>query len=253
MLHECFSRLSVEYRQNHCSNFDQYRDQLRDILSARQPNTFPRHGPAAIDVADIFEQLNENGQQVTIQHICPHCNQTPPLTISLPLLTTVHPSMLSNSPNHQVTMPTPFTIQEWVNALITTNADSHLPGTTCPACSTTMQITNTVLQPSPFLHFEVPPEVTNSVLPSHILTVSKTISVSDHYLLRGIIYHGQLHFTARLITTENIAWAYDGQLNRGVPVKDHSMSDDIHQLTTFQGRQAYIYVYQHIPHPPPPT
>ena len=92
----------------------------------------------------------------------------------------------------------------------------------------------------------------NSVLPSRILTISNTDVAAHHYLLRGIIYHGQLHFTARLITTNNITWAYDGQLNNGIPVLEHNLSDDIHQLTTLQGRQAYVYVYQLVPQPPSP-
>ena len=90
----------------------------------------------------------------------------------------------------------------------------------------------------------------SSVLPSRILTISNTDVASHHYLLRGIIYHGQLHFTARLINTNNITWAYDGQLNMGIPIQEHNLSDDIGQLTTLQGRQAYVYVYQHVPQLP---
>ena len=109
-----------------------------------------------------------------------------------------------------------------------------------------MQITTTYLQPSPYLHFEIPPDMTNSVLPSRILTISNVNTMPDHYFLRGIIYHGQLHFTARLITTDNIVWAYDGQVNSGVPVQEHITSYDVKQLKTLQGRQAYVYIYQYM-------
>jgi hypothetical protein len=94
MLHENFNHLSLQYKQGHIPTFAQNRDELRDVLSGGEPNLFPRHGPAAIDVADIFEQLNKNGQHVhslTIQHICPHCNLTSLLVIHLSLSTTVHP------------------------------------------------------------------------------------------------------------------------------------------------------------------
>ena len=254
-LHENFSSLSVEYAQGHQSTFDEHRDQLRDILFARDPNIFPRYGPMAIDVADIFEQLNQNGEHVrtlSIQHICPPCNYTPP-SVSIRLPTTVHPALLPCSGEDQLTLSTQFTIQEWMDALITANAESHRSVNVCPTCSTTAQLATIFFQPSPFLHFEIPPEMRSSVLPSRIVTISNTDVPSHRYLLRGIIYHGQLHFTARLVTTNNITWTYDGQLNRGIPVQEHNPSDDVRQLTTLQDRQAYVYVYQHVPQPALPV
>jgi hypothetical protein len=256
MLHENFNRLALQYQQGHKPNFDRHRDELRDVFSACEPHIFPRHGPAPIDVTDIFEQLNKNGQHVrtlTIQHICPHCNLTPPSALHLRLSTTVHPVMLPCSPNNQVTMPTPFTIQEWTNALITSNTESHRLGTVCLTCSTNTQIATTFLQPSPYLHFEIPSEMTNSVLPSRVLTIPNTNMPPHLYRLRSIIYHGQLHFTARLITMNNTAWIYDGQLNMGVPILEHNSSDGVERLMTLQGRQPYIYVYQYMTHPPPPS
>ena len=256
MLHDNFNRLSLKYQQGHKLTFDQHRDELRDVLSACEPNIFPRHGHAAIDVTDIFEQLNKNGQYVcalTIQHICPHCNSTPPPTLHLRLSTTVHPAMLPCSLNSQLALPTPFTIQQRTNTLIASNIESHHLGTVCLTCSTNMQIATTLLQPSPYLHFEIPSEITNSVLPSRILTISNTNMLPHHYCLRGIIYHGQLHFTARLIGMDNTAWIYDGQLNMGVPVLEHGSSDGVEQLMTLQGRQPYIYIYQHMTHPPTPN
>ena len=236
----------------HRPNFDQYRDQLRDVLSNRQPNTFPRHGPAAIDVADIFEQVNMDGSRVrtlTIQRTCSRCNQPSP-ALSLCLPTVIHPTMLPCSPDHQVTIPTPLTIQEWVDTLITTNTNFYGSGYDCHTCSVSTQVASS-FQPTPFLHFEVPTEITSTISPSQILIICNANVISDHYLLREIIYLGQLHFTARLITPNNTAWAYDGQVNMGIPIKDLCAINNIHQLKTFQGKQAYVYVYQYIPHPPP--
>ncbi|KAF8870507.1 hypothetical protein BD779DRAFT_1455304 [Infundibulicybe gibba] len=39
------------------------------------------------------------------------------------------------------------------------------------------------------------------------------VVVDNHlqtYSLRGIIYHGHEHFTARIITTNGVVWHYDG-------------------------------------------
>jgi hypothetical protein len=75
---------------------------------------------------------------------------------------------------------------------------------------------------------------------------SGNMTNSCFYQLRGIIYHGDLHFTARLITMNHIAWNYDGQRNAGIPVKDTTVSNDVNKLTTLHGRRAYIYVYLRI-------
>jgi len=129
-------------------------------------------------------------------------------------------------------MPTSYTIQEWIDTSITANISSHHLGTECETCSTNTHISGTFWQPLPFLHFEVPPEMTSSVLPSHILSIYNTGTVENHYVLRGIIYHGQLHFTARLISTNHTSWTYDSQVNKGIPIKENSPSDnDIGQLT----------------------
>ncbi|KAG2741942.1 hypothetical protein P692DRAFT_201669032, partial [Suillus brevipes Sb2] len=36
------------------------------------------------------------------------------------------------------------------------------------------------------------------------------------YVLRGIIYLGSYHFSARLVDGDNGVWQYDGRLNGGV-------------------------------------
>jgi hypothetical protein len=252
MLHEYFSRLSSDYNLGQRANFDRYRDQFRDFLSTRQPLTFPRHGPVPIDVTDVIEQLNENGQHdrtVTVQRMCSQCTQSfPSVTLRLP--TTIHPAILPHSANCPISMATTFTIQQWVNTAINANVENNQSGRMCPSCSSAPRMTNVSLQPCPFLHFDVPSDVTDSVLPSRILTFNNTDLASDHYRLRGIIYHGQLHFTARLIAMDNVAWGYDGQCNMGIPIKDPMASSNVRELTKFQGRQAYIYVYQHVDHHP---
>ena len=82
------------------------------------------------------------------------------------------------------------------------------------------------------------------MLPSMIITFSTTESVCDQYQLRGIIYCGQLHFTAQLIMKDNMVWGYDGQYNMGIPFEDQKDADDEHKLVIFQGQHAHIYIYQ---------
>jgi hypothetical protein len=146
-------------------------------------------------------------------------------------------------------LSTPFTIQNWTDALISSNTETHHSGPICPTCSSNPQIATTFLQPLPYLHFEIPPEMTNSVLPSHMLTISNVNMPADHYFLRGIIYYGQLHSTAHLIMMENVVWTYDGQLNMGIPIRKDSSTNDVEWLMTLQSGKAYVYVYQHMSHP----
>lgn len=250
VLHNYFSRLSSEYTHGLQPQFDQYRDQIRDILSDQQPNIFPRHGPAAIDVSDIFEQLNwnsEHGHMMSIQRTCSHCNQEfPPVSLHLP--TTIHPAMLPCPTNHPVSTANTLTIQESINTMINTAVKDEYFNIHCAQCSSGLQNTEISLPPSPYLHFDVPPDGSHSILPSHTLNFSNENTGNNYYRLRGIIYHGNLHFTARLITMDHGTWSYDGQHNGGIPIKDTVKADDESELTTLQGRRAYIYVYQRIDH-----
>jgi hypothetical protein len=63
------------------------------------------------------------------------------------------------------------------------------------------------------------------------------------YDLKGIIYHGELHFTARIILAGNIAWAYDSRQNMGIPFCRCTPTNHAEELTTLENRHAYIYVY----------
>ncbi|KAG1781408.1 hypothetical protein EV702DRAFT_963175 [Suillus placidus] len=61
------------------------------------------------------------------------------------------------------------------------------------------------------------------------------------YRLKGIIYAGGGHFTARLIA-DNATWTYDGQVNDGRPCMEPSLSESV-QLRDLDGRQAHLCVY----------
>jgi hypothetical protein len=120
ILHEHFCSLSSQYIQRQRPKFDQYRDQICDILSDRQPNMFPRHRAAAINVSDIFEQLNQDGEYrrtISMQRTCSDCNHIFPI-ISLHLPTTIHPAMLPGSTESLMSAGTSLMIQEWVNMMV---------------------------------------------------------------------------------------------------------------------------------------
>jgi hypothetical protein len=148
-------------------------------------------------------------------------------------------------------MEASFTIQDWVNTVIDEAAKDEHSNIHRTVCSSAHQNTDISFESSPYIHFDVPSGGPYSVFPSMTLTLtSGNMANSSFYQLRGIIYHGDLHFTARLIMMDHITWNYDGQRNTGIPLKDDSVADDVSKLTTLQGRRAYIYIYQHITHQP---
>lgn len=56
ILHGYFQELSQAHDNNdHHANFDLYRDKFRNVLSANQPNAFPRHGHATVDIVENFQ------------------------------------------------------------------------------------------------------------------------------------------------------------------------------------------------------
>jgi hypothetical protein len=184
---------------------------------------------------------------MSIQCTCSHCNQEfPPVSLHFPI--TIHPAMLPCPMNRPVSTANTLTIQESINTMINMAVKDEYFNIHCVQCSSGLQNTDISLPPSPYLHFYVPPDGLHSILPSHMLNFSNENTGNNYYKLRGIIYHGNLHFTACLITMDHGTWSYNGQRNGGIPIKDTVKADDESELTTLQGRRAYIYVYQRINH-----
>ena len=171
----------------------------------------------------------------SIQHHCSHCNQYgSPVSFHLP--TIIHSVALASLQNNEIPLDNPFTIQDWLNLVIATQTDDLNPENVCHTCPPSFKGTDIIFEHLPYLYFDVPQEMASRVLPSKELTFLTTNSVRDRYQLRGIIYHGQLHFTAHLITEDNMVWGYYGQHNMGVPSKDQMVMTNIHDLVSFQGR-----------------
>jgi hypothetical protein len=162
------------------------------------------------------------------------------------LPTIIHPAVLASLQDNEIPLDDPFTIQDWFNLVIATQTDHLNPENVCHTCPASFEGTDIIFEHSPYLYFDVPQEMASRVLPSKELTFPTTNSIRDRYQLRGIIYHGQLHFTARLIAEHNMVWGYDGQHNMGVPFEDQTITTEVRNLVSFQGRQACVYVFQRI-------
>lgn len=238
--------MSLAYNDGRNPDFDRNRDKFRDVLSTPRPHRFPRRGHATVDVTEIFEQLDTDAQHDcggSIQRHCSHCGlRGSPVSFHLP--TTIHPAVLSSLQNNEIPLNDPFTIQDWLNLVIATQTDELNPENICHTCPASFEGTDIIFEHLPYLYFDVPQEMASRVLPSKELTFPTMNSVHDRYQLRGVIYHGLLHSTARLITEDNMVWGYDGQHNMGIPFEDGMVTTNVRDLVSFHGRQACVYVFQ---------
>lgn len=101
---------------------------------------------------------------------------------------------------------------------------------------------------SPVLFFEVQSTQTVSIFPSRTL-VLPCQDGGVTYQLKGIVYVGGQHFSARLITDDHI-WNYDGQTDAGHPQLETAANlvngngdCSLGLFSHLEGRAAHIYVY----------
>jgi hypothetical protein len=120
------------------------------------------------------------------------------------------------SPPH---IPNTFSIQDWINMYITHQNKTQ---SRCPTCMSIWHTQAAYCHTSPFLHFEIPPDMSQHVLPSNYLQLTNINSQNISYKLKAIIYLGGFHFTARLIEENGKTWAYDSQINRGIADEDQN-------------------------------
>jgi hypothetical protein len=100
----------------------------------------------------------------------------------------------------------------------------------------------------PVLYFEVQSTQSVTIFPSQTL-VLPCQDGGVIYQLKGIVYVGGQHFSARLITDDCI-WNYDGQMNAGYPQSENATesafgnSDCIlRRFSHLGGRAAHVYIY----------
>lgn len=88
----------------------------------------------------------------------------------------------------------------------------------------------------------------NNSFPVH---PTRTIALSDshrtvQYSLRGIIYSGGYHFSARMIDDNDMVWKYDGRVNRGFPMLEGPLGLTFlinPSLLMLDGRTAYLFLF----------
>ena len=239
-----------------CHEFNTIRDHLRDFLSSRDPQHFPRHGRFGAPADLIFDYLKQaDNNDLTVIYTCessPACG--PPVIIPTEeKLPTIWSTQTWNEWRRR---------SEWLNlednltrTSIQTLLDVALAARTempqnipCDSSCTSQRVSRVyVSNPPPLLVIEVSPGMVPTPVPCAVLKVPGTQKEAN-YALRAVIYLGNFHFTAKLIDNNGQIWAYDGKKNGGIPCKDSNCvstngNSELDLLMDSNGQSAHLYIY----------
>jgi hypothetical protein len=213
--------------------FDASRDKFRDLLNAHNPNTFPRFGPQLTSASAIMEYMCPE-PHLHIQPVVESNVYTDESGSRSPLRL---PSYCG--PLHWLDVPNPLlSLQVWFELWFSYQTDRLNERRAHNTFGSAGDII--LANPPPLLFFELGSGQHVTVVPSDVLDFPCQ-NGTVRYHLKGIVYCGGAHFTARLIT-DNVTLTYDGQVNDGQPhVEDISINFlDVREL---DGREAHICVY----------
>jgi hypothetical protein len=230
--------------------FDHYRDKLRDELSSKYPDQFPRFGQHGAAVSAILDVLfPSSGRQLIVIPNCSNgCTLSTDLVAEAGVPTTVVPSELKR--NSAAATSIPVNLDQYVSDFLhRTSQDHRLMHVSCAECDIgLMTFSSIFVDAPPVLFLEVPMEAGSSlsgVLPSWNIEVPSP-SHRNLYRLSAIIYLGGFHFTSRLISANGSVWKYDGRLNNGVPIYEFSaqrLESELLRFLSLDSRKAHIYIY----------
>ena len=204
-----------------------------------------------IDISEVFTVVKTNSvssQSVKFTISCKEiCGYSINNAYVIPLPTVCHPALSANHSETEISLPHQFDLQTWFMRSILSCAH-HIQNANnlhhCPACKSETQINMQLFSAPPFLHIEVPEDLSNRVIPHQVLTVPYQTNVKV-YRISSIVYRGDLHFWIRIIAPDGNIWIYDGQRNGSRPFQEVGSSLAMHQQwQTPLNHVAYVYIYK---------
>ncbi|KAJ6464410.1 hypothetical protein C8R45DRAFT_840437 [Mycena sanguinolenta] len=191
---------------------DTARDKIREVLTDLEPHYFPRGRTlTALDrLTTAMFGANSWGRITTICTKCDAPSQSDK-DLSCNLLVTQNNQLINK---YKAT----YSISHWLKAQRVLQGDFK-----CRSCGTNT-IARTVFTEKPpvlFVH-----------MPVHAINIDSRIEVqvqdsTASYLLRGVVYLGDNHFTARIIRRTGQCWYHNGQLHGGLPVCEDNLQDHV--------------------------
>jgi hypothetical protein len=125
-------------------------------------------------------------------------------------------------------------ISVWMNS---TQNETHEK---CPVCRSDLK------QP---IFFNEPPRILVFDIQSSTIKLDKKIKfVHDNQdtilKLRGIVYYGNFHFTAQIVSTAEIVWYHDGMTTDSTMEKERKLKDmDYSSLLNCRGKKLTMTIY----------
>ena len=217
----CSSKLAAEFDSVHGGKqaLDTARDNVRALLTRRDPQHFPR-GRSLTALDRLTTSMFGANSWGVLKTMCTNCSaQHRPdgdLTCNLSV---THNNQLIDK--HK----TKYSLSHWLKAQRVSTGDYK-----CRSCERNTVAQTVFLKAPPLLFIHLPVHAIN--IDAHIEVRVKDTPVP--YLLRGVIYLGGNHFTARIIRRNGQSWYHDGQLHGGAPVCEGNLLD-----------QAPDYLYHH--------
>jgi hypothetical protein len=125
----------------------------------------------------------------------------------------------------------------WLNSI------QHETNEKCPDCRQVLKQPIYFNEPSHILAFDV--NSVNMKLSRKIKFVDndKTTALS----LRGIIYHGDFHFTSRIVSSDGSVWFHDGMTSAHTTVLDGNIDDlGSQELSVCKGKKLVLALYSQV-------
>ena len=234
MLNSKFSSLS-----NKNCTFESLRDFMRSKLNQLNPSQY-RYGKNYTDIdALVREFTSEKPCEISLLH-CQNCK----LTIEAPRSYLGDYTYVGWSSSDKNKFQNTASIQEYLNYKIIKK--DKVTDMFCLRCRNDLNknflLYNTryISELSTILIFAIAPWINiNQCLQFHVSNSVK------QYILKGIIYTNENHFTARLIDKNHNVWYHDGQTTRSFCQKEDSLmqTDDIVSLKNFGQYKAILAFY----------
>jgi hypothetical protein len=200
------------------------RDGLRKKLYLKDKNLFP-YGTTGTSVSSLAMNMLSCKDLVSSSHkTCSQCGfRGPDIPDRLDFV--LHPS------------GNPDAVSVWLNSL------QHVTHDKCPDCRGDLK------QP---LFFNEPPSILVLDTQSSTIKLNKKIKMDyDNQIttlkLRGIIYYGNFHFTARIISPDDIVWYHDGMTTGCMTEREGKLNEiENDALLNCRGKKLTLAIYAQV-------
>ncbi|KAI9060905.1 hypothetical protein FKP32DRAFT_1577011 [Trametes sanguinea] len=212
------------------------RNTLRDLLSMMDPTAFPRKGETMASVSDLalalFHCSAPCGVSEALCTICHTCFSHP-TDLCTSYVWTVLPDIVRRVPSERAMVP----MQAVIDILISAGYPVR-----CRACRNACDVTSTF--------HTAPPIVCIDVGNVDGLRADDTLhfpvaGADTCWKLRGVIYHGFQHFTARYIAEDDSVWYHDGASTGQYCIREAGTTREL-DLFVARNRRACHYLYTQV-------